>query len=135
MNSRFFIYFDVKENKEIIKYRKLNKEYVLDTNETDLLNEFDIYEEENPYHIIDKEFVANITEFTPAYEAIFINTASDIEDYEMRVQPIGTFLVDFLNINYLSILFLNQHPKHIKAFMTSPILNHIPLINVKVWKQ
>lgn len=99
MNSKFFIYFDAKENKEIIKYRKLNKEYVLDTNETDLLNEFDIYEEENPYHIIDKEFVANITEFTPAYEAIFINTASDIEDCEMRVQPIGTFLVDFLNIN------------------------------------
>lgn len=85
MNSKFFIYFDAKENKEIIKYRKLNKEYILNTNETDLLNEFDIYEEENPYHIIDKEFVANITEFTPAYEAIFINTASDIEAKQNKI--------------------------------------------------
>ena len=42
MNSRFFIYFDVKANKEIIKYRKLNKKYVLDTNNPDLLREFDI---------------------------------------------------------------------------------------------
>lgn len=69
MNSRFFVYFDVNENKEIIKYRNLNKEHV------------------------------EGTDITPAYETIFINTTSDIEDYEMRIQPIGTFLIDFLNIN------------------------------------
>lgn len=99
MNNKFFIYFDLKENKEIIKYRKLNREYILDTDDLDLLNEFDIDEKENPYHIIDKDLVANITEFIPAYEAIFINTDNTPYDYEMNTQPIGTFLIDFLNIN------------------------------------
>ena len=86
MNSRFFIYFDVKANKEIIKYRKLNKEYVLDTNNPDLLREFDIDEKENPYHIIREDLTQEIKGYTPAYEAIFINTFNELYDYEIRIQ-------------------------------------------------
>ena len=69
MNNSFFIYFDLKDNKEIIKYRPLNKKFV------------------------------DGTDITPSYEAIFINNDNDLEDYKMRIQPIGTFLLDFLNIN------------------------------------
>lgn len=99
MNSRFFIYFDVKANKEIIKYRKLNKEYILDTNNPDLLKEFDIDEKEDPYHIIREDLTQEIKGYTPAYEAIFINTFNELYDYEIRIQSIGKLLIDFLNIN------------------------------------
>ena len=55
--------------------------------------EFQIQDDENPYHII----VPNeIKDYTPAYEAIFVNS---LDDLDIKIQPIGTFLIDFLNIN------------------------------------
>ena len=69
MNNKSFIYFDIKENKEIIKYRKLDEKFV------------------------------EATDITPSYESVFINTENDIDDYELIIQPIGTLLLDFLNIS------------------------------------
>lgn len=96
MNNKFCIYFDLEANQEIIKHRKLNKEYILEADEPELLIEYQIDEDENPFHIIDFE---SITEDTPAYEAIFFNSVNGVEYFETKVQPIGTYLIDFLNIN------------------------------------
>lgn len=96
MYNYFNIYFDLHSNQEIIKYRKLRKEYILSSDDSDLLNEFQINEEENPYHIIHSK---EITKLTPAYEAIFVNVVDNIYDFETRIQPIGTFLLGLLNIN------------------------------------
>ena len=93
MKNNFFIYFDLKTEKEIIKYRRLCKNYILDSNEPELLKEFQVQDDENPYHIIDSK---EIKDYTPAYEAIFINSRDDLD---IKIQPIGAFLIDFLNIN------------------------------------
>lgn len=93
MKSNFFIYFDLKNEKEIMKYRRLCKNYILDSNEPELLEEFQIQDDENPYHIIAPN---EIKDYTPAYEAIFVNSLNDLD---IKIQPIGTFLIDFLNIN------------------------------------
>lgn len=96
MSNYFNIYFDLESNQEIIKYRKLNKEYVLEAQEAENLIEYGIDENENPFHIIDFN---SITEETSAYEAVFIDCISSTDKYEVKVQPIGTYLIDFLNIN------------------------------------
>lgn len=96
MDNHFNIYFDLESNKEIIKYRKLYKEYVLDIQEQEDLIEYGINENENPYHIID---VKDITAEAPTYEAVFTDCISGPDSYEIKVQPIGTYIIDFLNIN------------------------------------
>lgn len=96
MNNHFNIYFDLKSNQEIIKYRKLTKAYILDSQDQELLMEYGIDEDKNPFHIIDFK---SVTENTPVYEAVFFNTLHDVDYFETKVQPIGTYLIDFLNIN------------------------------------
>lgn len=96
MNNHFNIYFDLKSNQEIIKYRKLTKAYILDSQDQELLMVYGIDEDKNPFHIIDFK---SVTENTPVYEAVFFNTLHDIDYFETKVQPIGTYLIDFLNIN------------------------------------
>jgi len=96
MSNYFNIYFNIESNQEIIKYRKIKKEYLLEVQEPEDLIEYGIDESENPYHIIDFK---SITEETPAYEAVFIDCISGTNKYEIKVQPIGTCLIDFLNIN------------------------------------
>lgn len=93
MKNNFFIYFDLKTEKEIMKYRRLCRNYILDSNEPELLEEFQIQDDENPFHIIDPK---EIKDYTPAYEAIFTNS---LDDLDIKIQPIGTFLIDFLNLN------------------------------------
>ena len=68
MNNHFNIYFDLKSNQEIIKYRKLTKAYILDSQDQELLMEYGIDEDKNPFHIIDFK---SVTENTPVYEAVF----------------------------------------------------------------
>lgn len=96
MDNHFNIYFDLESNQEIIKYRKLYTEYVLDVQEPEDLIEYGIDENENPYHIID---VKDITDDTPTYEAVFTDCISGPDSYKIKVQPIGSYMIDFLNIN------------------------------------
>ena len=93
MNSNFYIYFDLETNKEIIKHRKLLKEFVLDTDDPQLLEEYQIDKNDNPYYIIESNL---IEKQTPAYEAVFVDNFNDLD---IKVQPIGTYLLDFLNLN------------------------------------
>ena len=84
MNSNFYIYFDLETNKEIIKYRKLLKEFVLDTDDPQLLEEYQIDKNDNPYYIIESNL---IEKQTPVYEAVFIDNFNDLD---IKVQPVGT---------------------------------------------
>lgn len=93
MNSNFYIYFDLETNKEIIKHRKLLKEFVLDTDDSQLLEEYQIDKNDNPYYIIESNL---IEKQTPVYEAVFVDNFNDLD---IKVQPIGTYLLDFLNLN------------------------------------
>ena len=93
MNSNFYIYFDLKTNKEIIKHRKLLKEFVLDTDDPQLLEEYQIDKNDNPYYIIESNLIGKQT---PVYEAVFVDNFNDLD---IKVQPVGTYLLDFLNLN------------------------------------
>lgn len=52
MNGNFYIYFDLQKKQEIIRYRKLKSYYVVNTNDSDILDYYNIDEDSNPYHII-----------------------------------------------------------------------------------
>ena len=93
MDSNFYIYFNLEKNKEIIKYRKLLKEYVLDTDDSQLLEEYQIDKNDNPYYITNSNL---IEKHTPAYEAVFVNNFNDLD---IKVHPLGTYILDFLNVN------------------------------------
>ena len=54
MNENFYIYFDLQKKQEIIRYRKLKGNYIVDTDDCDILDYYNIDEDSNPYHIIDK---------------------------------------------------------------------------------
>lgn len=97
MRGNFFIYFDLKSNLEIIKYRKLMKEYILESDDKELLDDCCINEDENPYHIVDAKL---INEYPDINKKIFINTLLEMDTI---VQPIGTFFIDFLNVNLNSV--------------------------------
>lgn len=97
MKGNFFIYFDLKSNLEIIKYRKLMKEYILDSDDKELLDDCCIDEDENPYHIVDTKL---INKYPNISKKIFINTLLEMDTI---VQPIGTFFIDFLNVDLNSV--------------------------------
>lgn len=93
MKGNFYIYFDLKSNQEVIKYRKLMKEYILESDNNEILNEYYIDEVENPYHIVASKLLGKHPNIC---EKIFIN---DELDLNIIVQPIGTLFIDFLNID------------------------------------
>lgn len=93
MKGNFYIYFDLKSNQEVIKYRKLMKEYILESDDNEILNEYYIDEVENPYHIVASKLLGKHPNIC---EKIFIN---DELDLNIIVQPIGTLFIDFLNID------------------------------------
>ena len=93
MKKNFYIYFDIKSNSEIIKYRKLMKEYILESDDDEILNDYFIDNVENPYHIVDSELFGSHPNIC---EKIFIN---DELNFDIIVQPIGTLFIDFLNVD------------------------------------
>lgn len=97
MKGNFFIYFDLKSNLEVIKYRKLMKEYILESDDKELIDDCCIDEDKNPYHIVDAKL---INENPDISKKIFINTFLEMDTI---VQPIGTFFIDFLNVDLNSI--------------------------------
>lgn len=97
MKGNFFIYFDLKSNLEVIKYRKLMKEYILESDDKELLDDCCIDEDENPYHIVDAKL---INEYPDISKKIFINTFLEMNTI---VQPIGTFFIDFFNVDLNSV--------------------------------
>ena len=97
MKGNFFIYFDLKSNLEIIKYRKLMKEYLLESDDKELLDDCCIDEDENPYHIVNSKL---INMYPNISKKIFINTLLEMDTI---VQPIGTFFIDFLNVDLKSV--------------------------------
>ena len=70
MKKNFYIYFDIKSNSEIIKYRKLMKEYILESDDDEILNDYFIDNVENPYHIVDSKLFDSHPNIC---EKIFIN--------------------------------------------------------------
>lgn len=93
MKKNFYIYFDIKSNSEIIKYRKLMKEYILESDDDEILNDYFIDNVENPYHIVDSKLFGSHPNIC---EKIFIN---DELNFDIIVQPIGTLFIDFLNVD------------------------------------
>lgn len=105
MNGNFYIYFDLQKKQEIIKYRKLKRYYIVDTDDSDILAYYNIDEGTNPNHIISKNNFKN-TE----YSKFVVKT--ELVDYDAEldiiIQPIGTLLLDFLNIDLSNSRYLKN---------------------------
>ena len=105
MNGNFYIYFDLQKKQEIIKYRKLKECYIVDTDDTDILDYYNIDKDTNPYHIIDK------SEFKCSEYSNYI-VKKLLVDYDAEldilIQPIGSLLLDFINIDLSNSRYLKN---------------------------
>ena len=101
----FHIYFDVINKQEIIKYRKLQREFVVDSDDSEILEYFNIDEEKNPYHIIDKNDFLDNYFFKFICEKIFIDYNYD---FEVKTQTIGSLLLDFINLDLNDVLYFQD---------------------------
>lgn len=105
MSSNFYIYFDLQKKQEIIKYRKLKEYFVVDTDDSDILDYYNINEDTNPYHIINKSEFKN-TDYTQfIVKRLLVD--SDAE-YDILTQPIGTLLLDFVNMDLSNSIYLKD---------------------------
>lgn len=105
MSSNFYIYFDLQKKQEIIKYRKLKEYFVVDTDDSDILDYYNINEDTNPYHIINKSEFKN-TDYTQfIVKRLLVD--SDAE-YDILTQPIGTLLLDFVNMDLSNFIYLKD---------------------------
>lgn len=96
MSGNFYIYFDLQKKQEIIKYRKLKEYFVVDTDDSDILDYYNIDDDANPYHIINKSEFKN-TDYT---QFIVKRLLVDFDaEYDILTQPIGTLLLDFVNMD------------------------------------
>lgn len=96
MNGSFYFLFDIQNKKEIIRYRKLRKCYVVDSDNSDILEYYHINEETNPFHVISRNAAKNSIFEDCILKKIFINFDSD---FNTRTQSIGQFLLDFINMD------------------------------------
>lgn len=115
MNGNFYIYFDLQKKQEIIRYRKLKSYYVVNTNDSDILDYYNIDEDSNPYHIIRR------CNFKKTNYAKFISKKKLVDydaDLDILIQPIGTLLLDFINIDL-------SNPMYFKKFIYKYGLNII----------
>lgn len=105
MNENFYIYFDLQKKQEIIKYRKLKENYIVDTDDADILDYYSIAEDTNPYHIIDK------SEFKYSEYSNYI-VKKLLVDYDAEldilIQPMGSLLLDFINIDLSNPIYFKK---------------------------
>ena len=105
MSGNFYIYFDLQKKQEIIKYRKLKEYFVVDTNDSDILDYYNINEDTNPYHIINKSEFKN----TDYNQFIVKRLLVDYDtEYDILTQPIGTLLLAFVNMNLSNSRYLKD---------------------------
>lgn len=105
MSGNFYIYFDLQKKQEIIKYRKLKEYFVVDTDDYDILDYYNIDDDANPYHIINKSEFKN-TDYTQfIVKRLLVD--SDAE-YDILTQPIGTLLLDFVNMDLSNSRYLKD---------------------------
>lgn len=105
MSGNFYIYFDLQKKQEIIKYRKLKEYFVVDTNDSDILDYYNINENTNPYHIINKSEFKN----TDYNQFIVKRLLVDYDtEYDILTQPIGTLLLDFVDMNLSNSRYLKD---------------------------
>ena len=118
MSGNFYIYFDLQKKQEIIKYRKLKEYFVVDTNDSDILDYYNINEDTNPYHIINKSEFKN----TDYNQFIVKRLLVDYDtEYDILTQPIGTLLLDFVIMRIY----------HQNTFLESVRIHHPEFSNFK----
>lgn len=105
MSSNFYIYFDLQKKQEIIKYRKLKRYYVVDTDDSDISAYYNIDENTNPNRIISKSNFKNTkySKFVVKKELVDYDG-----DLDILIQPIGTLLLDFINIDLSNSKYLRN---------------------------
>lgn len=115
MNGNFYIYFDLQKKQEIIKYRKLKETYIVDTDDSDILDYYNIDDNTNPYHIIGKNEFKNSEYSNYIVKKLLVDYDANLD---IIIQPIGSLLLDFINIDL-------SNSKYLKNFILKYGLNII----------
>lgn len=105
MNGNFYIYFDLQKKQEIIKYRKLKETYIVDTDDSDILDYYSIDDNTNPYHIIGKNEFKNSEYSNYIVKKLLVDYDAELD---ILIQPIGSLLLDFINIDLSNSRYLKN---------------------------